>query len=189
MESSDYQIDPVQFEMYTKLLLITLWRGGYPHEIVCCMFNKCFDTWEQRIDEDTEPENPVGRVWSPKRIVGELSDVPLEKSSALLEMEYITCSSLPEDLVSDCFRILGRQMQKRVVDLLKPMDRDARKRWPEILDCIVGKTRLDDYFGHHPEDNVSDWTYRVARRVKRAIMQEQWLERPIEQLLDAIVTS
>ncbi len=189
MDLSDYQFDPDQFEIYTKILLITLWKGGYPHEIVCCMFNKCFNGWDHGMDQTTGSGDAGGSAWSPQKIVKELSDLPLEQSCARLEMEYVTFSALPENLVNDCFRILARQMFKRVEEIIKPMDREVRKRWEPILECVVGTTRLSDYFGNHPENNVSDWSYRVARRVKTALVRENWLEKPIEHLLNEIITS
>jgi len=189
LESSDYNLGTDQFEQYTKILIITLWRGGYPHEILCCMFNKCFGGYHDNASEPNKVDGQEQLFWSPRKIVNELSNISLAALSERLELEYITFSLLPEDLVNACFRILGIKMHKKVVEIIKPMDRDVRKRWSRILESLVGKTVLSDYLSGHPEDNVSDWSYRVARKVNRVLIQEKWLERPIEQLLDAVVTS
>ena len=78
-------------------------------------------------------------------------------------------------------------MYMKVEEVIKPFDREARKRWSRLLKRFVGETVLHDYFGKSPVDNVSDWSYRVLVRVRRFIVEGDWLEKPLERLLDEIV--
>lgn len=73
-------LTPDEFEIYTKLLVITLWKGGYPHEIIVCMFNKCF---EEVVEVEAEGKDSQKRekkkMWPPRRILEELSDISLRE--------------------------------------------------------------------------------------------------------------
>ena len=176
---------PDEFEKYTKLLIITLWKGGYPHEIIVCIFNKCFSEVVEAAVENEEGPQDVRerRLWPPKRIVGELSDVSLIELYEKLKQDYIADSALPKELVNDCFHLLGVKMGKKVSETINPFDKNARKRWARISDKLVSKTTFRDYYGENPEDNIADWSYRVLQRVKKFIVENNWFERPIEELL------
>ena len=71
----------------------------------------------------------------------------------------------------------------KVREIIKPADRNARKRCVKILDKLVGETALRGYYGETSEDNIADWSYRVLQRVKKFIVENNWLERPLEELL------
>jgi hypothetical protein len=185
----NHRLGPDEFEAYTKILMITLWKGSYPHEILCCMFNKCLSEWAEDTDEKTQLDEPKIIDWTPRRIVRELSDTSLSKLCTTLEKDYISLSALPEELVSACFRLLYRQMNIKVGEIIKPSDHNAQERWSRILNRLVGETKLCDYFGGNPEDNISDWSHRVLRTVRQFMVEEDWLERPLEELLEIIVTS
>ena len=185
----NHKLDPDEFEAYTKILIITLWKGGYPHEILCCMFNKCLSEWAEETDEEAELNEPKIIDWTPRKIVIELSDTSLSKLCTSLEKDYISLSALPEELVSACFRLLYQRMYMKVDKIINPFDRVARKRWSKILNHFVGETALCDYFGKSPEDNISDWSHRVLRTVRQFMVEGDWLERPLEELLEIIVTS
>lgn len=185
----NHRLDPDEFEAYTKILMITLWKGGYPHEILCCMFNKCLSEWAEETDEKAQLDEPKIIDWTPRRIVRELSDTSLSKLCTTLEKDYISLSVLPEELVSACFGLLYRRMYMKVHEIIKPSDHNAQERWSKILNRLVGETALCDYFGKSPEDNISDWSYRVLRTVRQFMVEGDWLERPLEELLEIIATS
>lgn len=171
-----------EFEIRTKLLIIVLWKGGYPHEIATSIFSTCFEE-----DEEGESQKTHQKVtWPPRRIVKDLSEVLLSQLCKKLKEDYISASSLPAELVSNCFQLLDKKMRKRVREVINPNDHGAWKRWSNILENLVGETILRDYYGRTPEDNVADWSYRVFRRVRRYLMEKNWLERPFEDLLEEI---
>ena len=99
---------PDEFEKYTKLLIATLWKGGYPHEVMVCIFNKCFVEVAEDVDGRRETQkSKEKRIWPPRRIVEELSDISLGNLCQTLKEDYVAASSLPEELVNDCFRLLN----------------------------------------------------------------------------------
>lgn len=181
-------LPPDEFEIYTKLLIITLWKGGYPHEIVTSVFSKCFvETLKVRDNEEGESQKTQEKViWPPRRIVKDLSEVSLFQLSKKLEEDYISASSLPGELVSDCFQLLNKEMRKKVHEVINPNNHGAWKRWSNILENLVGETTLQDYYSKRPEDNIADWSYRVFRRVGKYVTDKNWLQRPFEDLLEEI---
>ena len=120
---------PDEFEKYTKLLIITLWKGGYPHEIIVCIFNKCFSNVVEASTANEEGPQDVRerRLWPPKRIMGELSDVSLIELYEKLKQDYIADSAHPKELVNDCFHLLGVKMGKKVSDTINPFDKKISK--------------------------------------------------------------
>ena len=177
-------LTPDEFEKYTKILIATLWKGGYPHEVMVCIFNKCFVEVAEDVDEKREPQKSKERkMWPPQRIAKELSDTSLGELSNKLKEDYIAASSLPEELVRDCFRLLDVKMQRIVSEIINPSDRSARKRWAKIMDKLVGETTLLEYYGGSSEDNIADWSHQVLRRMERFLVENNWLERPLEEFL------
>ena len=173
-----------EFEAYTKLLIVALWKGGYSHEIIACLFNKCFVEGFEIMDEEGDlKELQERKIWPPRRIVKEIANIPLEELCKRLKEDYIADSSLPEELVNDCFKLLELKMHTKVSEVINPFDRSVQKRWAGILEKSVGETLLRDYFGETPEDNIADWSYRVLKKVKKFLVENNWLERPIEELL------
>lgn len=90
------------------------------------------------------------RDWGPKRIVRDLSDFQLRDIERRLERDYLRESGLPATAVADCFNALRM-----------------------TVSGPVGMTRLRDYYGANPEDNVSDWAYKVRGKTFRAIEREK----------------
>jgi len=174
------------FELYLKVLTVTLWRGGYPHEIICCMLNKCFTDLGDGPYEDGGFDTSGKMAWPPRRIVKELSDIPLWKLCKNFQGTYCQESSLPEAVIDACFGLLNVKMYVKVNEVINPSDQNARKRWAGILNERVGETTLRDYFGKQPEDNIANWSYQVLRRVKKIMVKEDWLNKPIEDLLGKI---
>ena len=173
-------------EVYTKILLTTLWKGGYVHEIIVCLFNKCFTHSPPPHAGNDSPTRPMGPLWPPRRINRELADIPLISLAQMLVTHYVDASSLPQDLVRDCFLLVFDKLVMTVADTIDPSDQYARKSWAAMLHKSTGETTLRDYFGKDPEDSISKWTYRVMQKVRREDMNNQWLKRPIEDLLNGI---
>ena len=177
-------LTPDEFENYTKLLMVTLWEGGYPHEIIACLFNKCFsETSEVMDDEEDLKELLERKMWPPRIVVAELSDIPLGDLCKKLKEDYVAASILPEGMASDCFKLLEVKSQKKLREIINPFERNARKRWIEILEKSVGETLLRDYYGESPEDNIADWSYRVLKKVKKVFVENNWMERSFEEFL------
>ncbi len=174
---------PDEFELHMKLLIVALWRGGYPHEIMVFMFNKLFER-----DASTENgDQGVGRsgkkAWPPRRIVREKSDRQLWHLCRDLEREFLFESNLPGEVVSACFQLLYRNMLSPLDKIIKPEDQTARRRWKGVLGRFVAETTLRDYYGKKPEADISNWSYKVLRRVRSVIVDEGWLSGPYETLL------
>ncbi len=176
-------------ELYMKLLIVAFWKGGYPHEIMVFMFNKLFDR-----DAVTEtfaqgPARSGKKAWPPRRIVKEKSERLLWHFCMDLEREYIFSSSLPRENVSACFQLLYRRMVFPLDKIIKPEDQTARKRWKDVLKRPVAETTLRHYYGKKPDADISNWSYKVLRRVRRVIVDEGWLSRPYETLLEEAAKS
>ena len=163
-ESSDL------FVHYLQLLIITLWKGGYPHEILSCLCEK--------LD------------WKPKMIVKQLADIQLFELYDMIIETYSITSDLPKDVLYVLFEsILMPKLLKIVKHILKPKDQQAKVRWKNILFLPVGNTCLNDYFTKDPENNISNWTSNAHKNVKRALEKDQWLKRPYEDLLLSLLHS
>ena len=177
-----------RFETYLKVLIITLWKGGYAHEIITCIFNKCFN--REIVEKDSSGNLKYSRqlIWPPRRIVAELSEIPLLKLCDRLENSYCEISHLPEDLISACFRLIYFKMALTVEESIRPNDQKAQKRWNVILDKYVGETTLSDYYGENPVANVTVWCHRVTTTVQKVLTDESWLDNPMEDLLAQIQT-
>ncbi len=175
-----------ELEIHIKLLILTLWKGGYPHEILSFLFNHCIDGKTGEANDGTAPGRKV--FWTPRGIVEELSEIPLARLCGILESEYIDRSGLPEPLINVCFtRFIHSKMIREVHGIIKSKDRAARKRWAGILNNLSGETVLADYFGKNPAAGVSDWIYKVRQNVRATIEKDDWLARPLEDLLDQCV--
>ena len=74
-------------------------------------------------------------------------------------------------------------MSMRVTEIINPFDRNARERWVKILDKLVGETTFRNYYGESSEDNIADWSYRVLKKVKKFLAENNWLERSLGELL------
>ncbi|MDP3014274.1 MAG: hypothetical protein Q8M92_08545 [Candidatus Subteraquimicrobiales bacterium] len=151
------------------------------------IFSKCFVEVVNVVDKEGDlPKLQERKIWPPRRIVEELSDISLMQLCKKLEEDYISVSSLPGKLIGDCFQLLNKKMRKSVREVINPNDHGAWKRWSNMLDNLVGEINLRDYYGETPEDNIADWSYRVFRRVRTYVTEKNWLERPFEDLLEEI---
>jgi len=208
----------VNFEQYTKLLIIILWKGGYPHEIIAFILSRCCEHFSNSKTN-----------WSPKQIVSQFSLVPFICLCDALENEIVRetlrvplnendqdslqhktdkaisqkilkdltdtlrnetpeASQILIDMMASCFNILRRQMIHPVVTIIKPKDNSAKVRWKEILHMPVCLTSFQDYFSQQAEKNISDWSYKVQQNIQKVLKKDSWLERPYHELLSAIVS-
>ncbi|MCP4692859.1 MAG: hypothetical protein GY859_32755, partial [Desulfobacterales bacterium] len=116
----------------------------------------------------------------------EKSDRPLWRLCKDLEREFLFASDLPGETVSACFQLLYGKMVLTLDNIIKPEDQTARRRWGGVLGRFVAETTLRDYYGKKPDADISNWSYKVARRVRRVIVDEAWLTRPYETLLKEV---
>jgi len=142
--------------LYQRFLEVTFSLEEYPHKLIVFGFNKLFTSW------------------SPRRIVGELSDVPLGRLCRRLEEDYVASSRWHEEddyILREHFGPLRERMEMRVKEVIKPDDHEAWTRWRRILDEQVGRTTLRDYYHGCPSANVSNWIYRVKERAKKRLTE------------------
>ncbi len=92
--------------------------------------------------------------WTPQQIVEELADTPLEELARRLEGDYVRTSQYLGDRVRKYFEPLHQKMQRRL---------EGGK--------LVGETRLSDYWGERPTDNLSNWCYRVRQRTIQKMVE------------------
>jgi len=154
-------MDPSEdWEMLTRLLYLTFERGGYPWELIAFGFNKLIGGWR------------------PRFIVEKLSEVVMRKLARMLEESYVVGSSvaLPEE-VHRCFEPLHSKMGCKVGEVLDPSDVTSVRRLKRILQELVGRTVLRNYYGRNPEANISDWSDKVRRKVLRAVLEDEDLLR------------
>lgn len=136
-------------QAYKVVLEILFQHGGYPHRVMAYAFNKLINNWK------------------PKKIVEELSDIPLRELCQKLKQDYITESSLPEEEVISCFTVFEQKMDLLLGDVIT--DTVSRDRLRPILDKLVGKTIFKEYYGKNPSQSIPDWCYKVLHRVRRLI--------------------
>jgi len=136
-------------DKYMEFLEITFSQGGPPHQLITFGFNKLISNW------------------GPQDIVKELSLVLLQELTDKLISDYEEESELPAYIVKNCFKPLKDNMDKKVKEVLQ--DKVSRDTYIKMMENKVGKTVLNNYYGKDPEHNISDWSNKVMKRIRRLI--------------------
>jgi len=174
------------FENNLKIFIIILWKGGYPHEILSFLLSKAF---QESTDSSIK--------WPPKRIVEqasnalfiELCDAIENDCNFLKQSKNFVGSFNFEDTVAVCFNILRCKLGKKLSSIIKQKDYKTQKRLKDILELPIGLTCFNHYYSQNPENNIADWTYNVKKNITNVIIEERWLERPYNELLNEVVKS
>jgi RNA polymerase sigma-70 factor (ECF subfamily) len=134
--------------VYEELLSLTFNGPSPPHQLLVFGFVKLLE-------------------WKPREVVAKLSAFPLRDIEEQLEVEYVNKSQLTESQVFPCFTQVRQSMDRIVGEVVK--EPRTRRTYPHLLRCIVGDTRLQDYYTKQAEegraDNVVKWWDAVSRRV------------------------
>jgi hypothetical protein len=141
---------PLNFstEECAKLLMITMAKGGYPHQLIAFGFNKLLR-------------------YGPQRITKELSQERLGSLFEELKNEYSQESRLPQEIINKCFRPLGDKLAESFSRIRDPHDSSTTIQFPCKDDQPTGKTCLLCYYGSDPEANISDWCNKVKEKTIR----------------------
>ena len=127
-------------------------KGGYPHQQIAFGYIKLLE-------------------WKPQEIVRELSEKSLRKLAKDLENEYVEILKYAdEEKVRKCFKPLHQRIEKKLEEVIPTRDRGIITI---SLSTIIGDTKLSDYWGNRPEDNLSNWCYRVRQRVIEEIRKRK----------------
>ncbi|HEV7405526.1 MAG TPA: sigma factor [Chthoniobacteraceae bacterium] len=117
--------------------------------------------------------------WKPRRIVDELSGVPLGKLALQLEQIYGRVSAVPAEELRPCFLRLEGAMGVTFEQAIGPLTED-NKTWttyrqarPELLRAVVGETTLGNFYTGVPEHNIVQWWDAVFRRVRKELLSRE----------------
>ena len=175
------------FEHFMKMLILTLWKGGYPHEIISLLYTKGFFTGYSSDPHESTADGSNPRSGVANHVIREKSEIPLIILYEDLADHYSSQFDIYSETVETCFaRLLFIRMYNKVGEAIKPSDRSAKARWTTILGKLVGLTVLRDYFDRDPEHNLDIWAGRVRKRVRDLMIEEDWFNRPLESLLEEI---
>jgi hypothetical protein len=126
--------------------------SGYPHQQIAFGYIKLLE-------------------WKPQEIVKKLSEKSLRELAKDLEDEYIEILKYADkEKVHKCFKPLHERIEKRLKEVIPARDRRTMTISPTT---IIGDTKLSDYWGDRPENNLSDWCYRVRQRVINEVRKRQ----------------
>lgn len=158
-------------EFYLFILRATFLNGGYPHQILAFSFCKliypCISEQGKKVSKRVSGY--------PERVVHELFDILLTELCGLLQKDYLKYSVLHDEEVSKVFLILNDVMAKPLNEII---DRKGDKAtWSMLaelglLEKFVGTTVMRNYCrdtgdSKNLTSRVSDWCYKVQKKVKR----------------------
>jgi len=157
------------YEIHLRLLLITIAKGGYPHEIICFIYNNLL----------------ISQNLTPAKIYEHKSKIKLIHLCDEQCKLYYLESEIPDETIKTIFDTFKYILIFNTVEeniFIKPGDKKAKKRLKKIYKMPVGKTTLNDYFGSNPLNNIYDWVYRVLKNVKQEMIN--WEKKPYMELLN-----
>lgn len=143
IDSKDLPLELLEPKCYEALLRTTFSISNPPHQLIA--FGYC-----QLLE------------WKPAELVAERSDHRLEDMVKELQARYQEIAAIPQDRVAPLFAQLHKKLKLRVEEVVHP---SAHAAYEDLLHRIAGETTLRDYYSKEPTANVSDWVYRVKRRV------------------------
>lgn len=174
-----------RFEAYTRLLITTLWLGGYPHEILCYLLVNIIE----RPFGPMQDRTSGGGTWTPAEIISELSNVPLRTVCADVREDYQLSTDLDAEIVQSWFLRIELDMNRRVHHIIKSKDQSACKRWIKILDRLVGSTTLRHYLSdetEHRPQQIRGWVHRVSRNIQTFLVKEGWKNVPLGRFCEEV---
>jgi len=127
--------------------MITMAKGGCPHQLIAFGFNKLL-------------------CYGPQRITNELSQERLGSLFEELKNKYSQKSSVPQGIIDICFRPLEKKLAKSFSQIRDPRDSFAI-RFPCTSTQPTRETCLLCYYGSDPEANISDWCNKVKEKTIR----------------------
>ncbi len=154
-------------DIYNFFLKTTLSDGGYPHQVIAVLFIKLL-------------------YWKPGNFARELSDQQLEKLSEKAKTDLNSRFSVKHSLIQESFQPLSNNLALPLSSIISETD----SCWVIITanpDDIVGKTIYPNYWGNRPEANLSNWTYRVWKKVRRILMKNQKIQKYLRDYSKLIV--
>lgn len=143
--------DPVDAEVYDTLLTITFATNSPPHQLIVFGLVKAAD-------------------WKPRRIAGELSNVPLRALASRLEATYREQSEQPPERIAPAFAPLRARLGLHFAEAVR--DPTTLATYPALHSRVVGDTELADYYTGDPTADVTQWWYAVKRRVLAEIQRQ-----------------
>jgi RNA polymerase sigma-70 factor (ECF subfamily) len=158
-------------EFYLIILKATFLNGGYPHQILAFSFCKLI------FPCITETGKKVSKRVSgyPDRVVNELFDILLTELSQLLQKDYLKYSVLHKEEASHIFLILNDIMDRTLSEIID--GKGDKSTWgllaeKGLLERSVGTTVMRNYCKDAGDSKnlvarVSDWCYKVQKKVKR----------------------
>ena len=169
-----------------ELLEILIRCGGYPHQQVTMLHSVVL--WgrsKPRVDaaklqgaavggsaSDAAPSRyKVPVTGDPDRVVVELEHARLGEAADAAEADLASTADWGVGFLPRCFEplrtrlaLLGRALFAR--------DGQSARFFEHVLETIVSKTSLSDYFGPDPRRSVANWTDGVKERTRRALLGE-----------------
>ena len=142
--------------MYEELLRLTLGGINPPHQTLAFGFSQLLE-------------------WTPREVVGSLSDIPLAKLAAMLETAYLQAVRPPAARLArlrSCFAPLHAAMSHTLDKVL--CENKTRRTYSALLARTVGQTAFHNYYrdpGNQQQSaaDITCWWFSVERRVKKSV--------------------
>jgi DNA-directed RNA polymerase specialized sigma24 family protein len=144
--------------LYEELLHLAFDGSSPPHQTLAFGFCKLLE-------------------WTPRKVVAELSALPLRALATQLEADYLRVAQPPaarRQRLHAYFAPLHSAMNLPLGEVVR--DDKTRRTHAAMLACLVGHTALEDYYRNKTNKqqaaaDLSYWSYAVERRLKKTLQQ------------------
>ncbi|MEN1760246.1 sigma factor [Anoxynatronum sibiricum] len=154
-------------EWYTRLLRTLMTEGGYPHQVLAFLYSRVI-----HCSEDTS-ERTSGY---PAKTAQQQGHLPLGSLHRQAAGHYSQKSHLNHEEVSTCFQALQPALNTLLETLFQKAGDTVSLAWARehnLHHTPSKHTRLADYTrADKLEKAVTDWSYKVARRLKKNLMKQ-----------------
>lgn len=141
----------IHLEQAYSLLKRAFAVSGMPHQLISFGFLKLVE-------------------WTPRELVSEQSDTPLQELLEELVLAIAQASELSDDQVQSVFL----DIRSAMTHLVRDMAPGPHEHFPShLLERVIGGTVLRQYFVGDPERCVTSWAYNVTRRIIQSFRREQ----------------
>lgn len=148
-------------DLYVKILDIVLLKGGLPHQTLVFCLNKLLSKWNSKGGIDK-----IDREFSSKTLLQISTTLFSEYIDETRIREYINEKIWSKEIDNTAEKFQSR-MRMKLKDVLPIHSPKGKLSYPEeLMDCVVGQTRLKDYYKEKPKQNISEWAYRVKEKIK-----------------------
>lgn len=154
----------ISADFFLKSLNVVFDASDPPHQWIVFGFNKLLSMPPKEVHHFPEEFRPLLN-WPPRRIVDELSDIPLRHLMDRFLDAYLKVANFPVDIenrIRAFFEPIRANMNRRFAETVRAPETLAT--YPALCDRVIGDTTLRDYFTGNPGANIAHWWSAVRRR-------------------------